>query len=98
MDYGFDEHIVTFNKDESHPLLMDGWHEMKEVFDLHQNEEIHIAYYGKMFLLLWRLQDLDLKIKYQTFIADVLLLEQGIELWSYIPSSAPISTEPINDW
>ncbi|MCH89692.1 hypothetical protein A2U01_0010592, partial [Trifolium medium] len=47
MDYRFDEHFVTFNKDESHPLLMDGWHEMREVFDLHQNEEIQFAYYGK---------------------------------------------------
>ncbi|MCI18499.1 hypothetical protein A2U01_0039653, partial [Trifolium medium] len=47
MDFRYEAHIVTFNKDETNPLMMDGWHEMREVFDLHQNEELHIGYYGK---------------------------------------------------
>ncbi|PNY06778.1 hypothetical protein L195_g003256 [Trifolium pratense] len=48
MDYRFEHHIVTYNKDEIHPLLTDGWKEMREVFDLHKNEEIHFAYHGQV--------------------------------------------------
>ncbi|GAU14564.1 hypothetical protein TSUD_96280 [Trifolium subterraneum] len=47
MDFRYDVHMVTFNKDPVHPLLLDGWHEMREIFDFHQNEEIHLGYYGK---------------------------------------------------
>ncbi|MCH83548.1 hypothetical protein A2U01_0004374 [Trifolium medium] len=46
LDFHFDAHIVTFNKDKIHPLLLDGWHEMTDVFDLHQNEVVHLGYYG----------------------------------------------------
>ncbi|GAU25318.1 hypothetical protein TSUD_375810 [Trifolium subterraneum] len=47
IDYRYQAHTVTYNKDETLPLFTDGWHEMRDVFDLHQNEEIHFGYYGK---------------------------------------------------
>ncbi|XP_045790781.1 uncharacterized protein LOC123885546 [Trifolium pratense] len=47
MDYRFEHHVVTYNKDEIYPLLTDGWTKMREVFDLHKNEEIHFAYHGE---------------------------------------------------
>ncbi|XP_045800807.1 uncharacterized protein LOC123903843 [Trifolium pratense] len=47
MDYRFEHHVVTYNKDEVHPLVTDGWKDMRDVFDLHQNEVIEFAYHGQ---------------------------------------------------
>jgi hypothetical protein len=47
MDFRFDAHIVKFNKDRTHPMLTDGWSQLRDVFDLHHNEELTFGYYGQ---------------------------------------------------
>jgi hypothetical protein len=46
MDYKDRVHSVSFNKNIIHPLLTNGWREMKQIFNFHINHVIDFLYYG----------------------------------------------------
>jgi hypothetical protein len=46
MNYYYLHLTVSFNKDDTYPLMTLGWQEMKEHFDLNDKQELRLSYFG----------------------------------------------------